>query len=59
MWAPKIEQTEALKLIAEAFVEYVRNGGTVVNDGIAGLNIIKMLVASSQSLSNKSQMVYL
>ncbi len=59
MWAPKIEQVEALKLIAETFVEYVRNGGTVVNDGIAGLNIIKMLVASSQSLSNKSQMVYL
>jgi predicted dehydrogenase len=59
MWAPKIEQVEALKLIAETFVEYVRNGGTVVNDGIAGLNNIKMLVASSQSLSNKGQMVYL
>jgi predicted dehydrogenase len=59
MWAPKIEQVEALKLIAETFVEYVRNGGTVVNDGIAGLNNIKTLVASSQSLSNKGQMVYL
>jgi predicted dehydrogenase len=59
MWAPKIEQVEALKLMAETFVEYVRNGGAVVNDGIAGLNNIKMLVASSQSLSNKGQMVYL
>jgi predicted dehydrogenase len=59
MWAPKIEQTEALKLIAETFVDYVKNGNTVINDGIAGLNNVKMLQAASQSLSNKSAMVYI
>jgi predicted dehydrogenase len=59
MWAPKIEQTEALKLMAETFVDYVFNGGTVVNDGIAGLNNVKMLVASNKSLKNKGEMVYL
>ena len=59
MWAPKIEQTEALKLIAEKFVEYVENGGTVVNDGVAGLNIVKMLVASNKSLQNRGETVYL
>lgn len=59
MSAPKIEQTEALHLIAEKFVEYVENGGSVVNDGIAGLNVVKMLVASSKSLNNKGEMVYL
>ncbi len=59
MWSPKIEQTEALKAMAEAFVGYVENGGTVVNDGIAGLNVVKMLTASNQSLSNKNQTVYL
>lgn len=59
MSAPKIEQTEALRLIAEKFVEYVENGGSVVNDGIAGLNVVKMLVASSKSLNNKGEMVYL
>jgi len=59
MWAPKIEQTEALKLIAEAFVGYVENGGTVVNDGVAGLNIVKMLVASNKSLANRGETVYL
>ena len=59
MWAPKVEQTEALKLIAEKFVDYVRNGGTIVNDGIAGLNNVKMLEAASKSLYNKGTMVYL
>jgi predicted dehydrogenase len=59
MWAPKVEQTEALHLIAEKFVDYVVNGGTVVNDGTAGLNVVRMLTAASESLSNKSKTVYL
>ena len=59
MWAPKVEPTEALKLMAEKFVDYVRNGGTVVNDGIAGLNNVKMLEAANKSLSNKGGMVYI
>jgi predicted dehydrogenase len=59
MWAPKIEQTEALRLMAEKFVDYVSNGGTVVNDGTAGLNVVKMLTAANESLNNKSKTVYL
>ncbi len=59
MWAPRVEQTEALKLIAEEFVKYVENGGTVVNDGVAGLNVVKMLAASSKSLENKGAMIKL
>ena len=59
MWAPKIDQTEALRLIAEKFVDYVSNGGTVLNDGVAGLNVVKMLTAASESLSNKGKTVYL
>lgn len=59
MWVPKIEQTEALRLMAEKFVDYVENGGTVVNDGVAGLNIVKMVTAANDSLSNNSKTVYL
>jgi predicted dehydrogenase len=59
MWAPKIEQTEALKLMVDKFVDYVYNGGTVVNDGIAGLNTVRMLEASNKSLKNKGELVYL
>jgi predicted dehydrogenase len=59
MWAPKVEQTEALRLMAEKFVDYVANGGTVVNDGVAGLNVVKILTAANESLLNKSKTVYL
>jgi predicted dehydrogenase len=59
MWAPKVEQTEALKLMAEKFVDYVKNGGTVVNDGIAGLNNVKMLEAANKSLNNKGEITYI
>ncbi|MFO7569371.1 MAG: Gfo/Idh/MocA family oxidoreductase, partial [Smithellaceae bacterium] len=57
MWAPKVEQTEALKLMAEKFVDYVENGGTCINSGIAGLNNVKMLEASAKSLANKGKMI--
>jgi predicted dehydrogenase len=59
MWVPKLEQTEALRLITEKFVDYVRNGGSVINDGAAGLNVVGMLTAANESLSNKSKTVYL
>ncbi len=57
MWAPKIEPTEALKLMAEKFVDYVENGGSAINDGIAGLQNVKMLEAASKSLANKGAMI--
>ena len=59
MWAPRVEQTEALKLMVEKFVSYISNGGKVVNDGMAGLRVVKLLEASTKSLKNKGEMVYL
>jgi len=59
MWAPRIEQSEALKLLADSFNHYITNGGEVINDGAAGLDVVRMLEASSESLKNKGKMVYL
>jgi predicted dehydrogenase len=59
MWAPRVEQTEALRLMVEKFVDYISNGGRVVNDGIAGMRVVKLLEASTKSLRNKGEMVYL
>jgi predicted dehydrogenase len=59
MWAPRVEQTEALKLMVEKFVDYISNGGRVINDGIAGMRVVKLLEASTKSLRNKGEMVYL
>ena len=59
MWAPKVEQVEALRVIADEFVRYVENGGSVVNDGVAGLNVVRMLEASDKSLASKGELVSL
>ena len=59
MWAPKIEQKEALKLEAECFVDCVVNGKIPVNDGHAGYRVVKMLESSDQSLKYRGKHIYL
>jgi len=59
MWAPKVNQVEALKLEAEYFVDCVTNGKTPINDGHAGLRVVKMLEACNKSLKYHGQVVVL
>lgn len=50
MWAPKLDQTEALKMETEYFVECVYKNQTPINDGKSGLRVVKLLQACDQSL---------
>ncbi len=59
MWSPKVNQVEALKLETGYFVECVNSGKKPFNDGVAGLQVVRMLEACDESLKNKSRMVYL
>jgi len=59
MWAPRVEQTEALKLMVEKFVDCIGNGGISINDGRAGLRVVNLLEAATKSLKSKGEMVYL
>jgi len=59
MWAPQLEQVEALSRELSYFVECVSSGTNPSNDGCAGLRIVKMLEAASESLSKRGAMVYL
>lgn len=59
MWAPRVEQVEALKVEAEYFVHCIENNETPINDGLAGLRIVKMLDACNKSLKDRGRMVYL
>jgi predicted dehydrogenase len=59
VWAPRVEQTEALKVELEYFVDCVVNGTTPVNDGAAGLRIVNLLEAADQSLKERGKIVYL
>ncbi len=59
IWAPRIAQTEALKVEAQYFVDCVEKDEKPFNDGISGLEVVRILEAANTSLSNKGGMVYL
>jgi predicted dehydrogenase len=59
MWAPHIEQFEALRQELSYFVECINGGQEPFNDGPAGLRVVKMLEAASESLSKRGALVYL
>ena len=59
MWAPRVEQTEALTQELAYFVDCVVNDKTPMNDGKAGLRVVRMLEAASESLRQRGALVYL
>ncbi|MFA5089620.1 MAG: Gfo/Idh/MocA family oxidoreductase [Candidatus Omnitrophota bacterium] len=59
MWAPKIDRTEALKCELEYFIRYIASNIVAVNDGHAGLRIVKMLQAANDSLKKGGKTVKL
>lgn len=59
MWSPQLEQVEALRQELMYFVECISNNKEPFNDGCAGLRVVKMLEAASESLSKRGGLVYL
>ena len=59
MWAPQIEQVEALRLELSYFADCIRKDEKPFNDGCAGLKVVRMLEAATESLSTRGSLVYL
>ena len=59
MYAPKLEEIEALAVGTEHFVDCILNGKKPMTDGRAGLEVVKVLVASKESLRKKGAPVEL
>ncbi len=57
MWAPRVEQTEALKAECNYFVDCINKGTTPFNDGKAGLKVVKMLEAANESIRDRGRLV--
>lgn len=53
MYVPKLENHEALALEAQHFADCVTKGETPITGGVAGLEVVKILTASNQSLKLK------
>jgi len=59
VWAPKVEQTEALKAELSYFIECIMKNQAPINDGPAGLRVVRLLEAAEESLNNMGRVVAL
>jgi predicted dehydrogenase len=59
MWAPHVEQVEALRVELSYFADCIQKDQTPFNDGCAGLKVVRMLEAASESLAKRGALVYL
>jgi predicted dehydrogenase len=59
MWAPRLEITEALHTEALHFIHCIRQGDRPITDGQAGLRIVRILEAATQSMKQQGQLVKL
>ena len=59
VWSPKVEQTEALKVELDYFVDCIRNNREPSNNGAAGLRVVRLLEAAEQSLKDKGRLIQL
>ena len=59
MWSPQLEQVEALRQELNYFVDCISTGKEPFNNGCAGLRVVRMLEAASESLNRKGAFVRL
>jgi len=55
VWIPGLDQTEALRTQAMHFIECVETGKAPITDGQAGLRVVKLLEAATQSMAKRGQ----
>src|ERR1700730_17512987 len=59
LWAPQVEQLEALRVEREYFTDCIIQKKTPFNDGQAGLRVVRMLEAADRSIKQRGELVRL
>jgi len=59
VWAPKCDQTEALKVELGYFIDCILHSKTPINDGAAGLRVVRLLEAAEHSLKDRGRVIAL
>src|SRR3972149_5919545 len=59
MWAPQLDMTEALRVEMQHFSSCIEKGDIPITDGKAGLRVVQILEAATQSMANRGQLVRL
>lgn len=52
MTAPKLDETEPLKVMCSHFLDCIQNNKTPITDGLSGLNVVKVIEAAQESIKN-------
>ena len=59
MWAPQVEQIEALRAETGYFLKCIQENKTPFNDGVNGLRVVRLLEAAERSVSKRGELVKL
>jgi predicted dehydrogenase len=59
MWAPQVEQIEALRAETGYFLKCIEENKSPFNDGINGLRVVRLLEAAEKSVSQRGELVSL
>jgi predicted dehydrogenase len=57
MWAPKIDQAEALEVACRHFLDCIADHQRPLTDGLAGLQNVRLLEAAQQSLEHQGKVI--
>jgi predicted dehydrogenase len=59
MLAPRLEATEALKLVSKEFTDSISQDRKPLTDGVAGLRVVKLLQSATESMKQKGKVIKL
>jgi predicted dehydrogenase len=59
MWAPQLNSTEALRIMARHFLECIEQDRKPLTNGEVGLRVVQILEAATRSMSRRGQTVEL
>jgi predicted dehydrogenase len=59
MWAPQVEQLEALQVELKYFADCIMKSQVPFNDGHSGLRVVRMLEAAEASIQKRGELVRL
>ena len=59
MWAPQVEQVEALRAETAYFLKCIEENAEPLNDGHAGLRVVRILEAAERSVRNRGEVITL
>ena len=59
MWAPNVDSTEALASAARHFIDSIERRRQPLTDAVAGLRVVRILEAATESMDRRGQLVEL